>query len=420
MKVHIYGNTLNSAYHLTKILRDKGIDAEMFLDNSSPNASDFPWWDDKSLNESNLPEWLHYYKTFPFFLLPNKITKQMIKDFAKCDIALVSCYGPILAMKAKVPFVFYSLGGDLNMISLKKDFIIALKNSSSISGKIKKIIKIITFSPLQRKAIVQKASRIIVYMGYQYGPFIKSFNLEKKTYKLRYPKDVINYAVKKDDNLYKKYQDYKVVFFMLSRHSWASVWNEYKGNDKFLNAYAKFIHIRKPNVLLISAYKGIDIEKSKAIIEEHKIGNYIEWVENMPKYEMRKYQSLPNVVMVDNFWHNKWHTQFPEDDPLKPKVGFGFGCIESLAAGRPLITAFKDQDFYNDEQPPIFDAFTENEIYNRINEVYDLSLAELENEGKKGYDFVLKWHEQTTEIETHIKILNEVYSEIKNHKSDPQ
>ena len=419
MKVHIYGNTLNSAYHLTKILRDKGIDAEIFLDNTSKFAQDYPWWDESNLSENNLPSWVHYYKTFPFFLVPNKITRQMIKDFSKCDIALVSCYGPILAMKAKVPFVFYSLGSDLNMISLKKDFNIAIRNSSSIGGKIRKIIKILTFSPLQRKAIIKKASRIIVYMGYQYGPFIKSFNLEKKTHKLRYPKDVINYAIPTDNILYQKYADYKVVFFMLSRHSWASEWNEYKGNDKFLKAYAKFIHnSREPNVLLILSYKGIDIEKSKDIIEEQKIGNYVEWVENMPKYKMKKYQSLPNVVMVDNFWHDQWHTQFPEDNPLKPKVGFGFGCIESLAASRPLITAFKDQDFYNDEQPPIFDAFTENEIYSRINEVYDLTLAELENEGKKGYEFVLKWHEQTTEIETHINILHDVYLEVKNKKSD--
>ena len=70
MKVHIYGNTLNSAYHLTKILRDRGIEAEMFLDNTSGLQQDYPWWDDISLNENSLPGWVHYYKTFPFFHLP--------------------------------------------------------------------------------------------------------------------------------------------------------------------------------------------------------------------------------------------------------------------------------------------------------------------------------------------------------------
>ncbi len=413
MKVHIYGNTLNSAYHLTKILRDKGIDAEMFLDNTSAMQQDFPWWDDPTLNENNLPSWVHYYKTFPFFLFPNEETKKMIKDFANCDVALVSCYGPILAMKAKVPFVFYSLGGDLNMISLKKDFKIALNNSSAVKDKIRKIIKIITYSPLQARAIKKYASDIIIYMGFQYKPFISSFNLQHKTHKLCYPKDVINYRVEMDVDLNRQYSKYKVVFFMLSRHSWASVWNEYKGNDKFIRAYARFIkNHNNPNVLLITANKGGDVAKSKEIIATENIGNYVEWMNDMPKYTLKKYQSLPNVVMVDNFWHDRWYIQFPEQKDT-PKVGFGFGCIESLAAKRPLITAFKDQDFYNNEQPPIFDAFTEDEIYERITQAYNLSTNELNAFGQKGYEFALKWHEQTNVIDTHIDILKKVFSEKK-------
>ena len=416
MKVHVYGNTLNSAYHLTKVLRDKGIDAEFFLDNTSGFQQDYPWWDDLAITENNLPSWVHYYKTFPFFLFPDKETKRMIQDFSKCDIALVSCYGPILAMKAKVPFVFYSLGSDLNMIHYKKDFLSALLNSSSIKVKIRKLIKIVTYSPLQSRAIKKYATSIIIYMGYQYKPFIESFNLQHKTHKLCYPKDVINYGVAKDEALHEKYAGYKIVFFMLSRHSWASVWNEYKGNDKFLKAYARFIKDRSPNTLLISSNKGIDIAKSKKIISEQNIENYVEWVDDMPKYQLKKYQSLPNVVMVDNFWHDRWYVQFPEDKAA-PKVGFGFGCIESLAAKRPLITAFKDQDFYNNEQPPILDAFSEEEIYARLNEVYDMTTDQLKMCGEEGYDFAVKWHEQTNTIGTHIKVLKEAYQQIKNKKN---
>jgi glycosyltransferase involved in cell wall biosynthesis len=415
MKVHVYGNTLNSAYHLTKVLRDRGIDAIFFLDNTSGFQQDYPWWDDKTLNENNLPAWVKYYKTFPFFLLPNAETKQMIADFSACDIALVSCYGPILAMKAKVPFVFYSLGSDLNMIHYKKDFLSALLNSATLKVKFRKLVKILTYSPLQARAIKKHANRIIIYMGYQYNPFIKSFQLQHKTHKLCYPKDVINYGVSPDADLQQQYNQYKVVFFMLSRHSWASVWNEYKGNDKFLKAYARFIKQRQPNTLLISSNKGIDIEKSRKIIASEQIEPYVQWVDDMPKYQLKKYQSLDNVVMVDNFWHDRWYVQFPEDK-AQPRVGFGFGCIESLASKRPLITAFKDQDFYNQEQPPIFDAFTEDEILNRLNEVYDMTTAQLQAEGEKGYAFVLKWHEQTNVIDTHIKVLQEAYEDVKQKK----
>lgn len=416
MKVHVYGNTLNSAYHLTKVLRDRGIDAIFFLDNTSGFQQDYPWWDDKTLNENNLPAWVKYYKTFPFFLMPNATTRQMIADFSACDIALVSCYGPILAMKAKVPFVFYSLGSDLNMIHYKKDFLSALLNSAALKVKFRKLVKIFTYSPLQARAIKKHATRIIIYMGYQYNPFIKSFQLEHKTHKLCYPKDVINYGVSPDADLQQQYSQYKVVFFMLSRHSWASVWNEYKGNDKFLNAYARFIKQRQPNTLLISSNKGIDIEKSRKIIASEQIEPYVQWVDDMPKYQLKKYQSLDNVVMVDNFWHDRWYVQFPEDK-AQPRVGFGFGCIESLASKRPLITAFKDQDFYNQEQPPIFDAFTEDEILQRLNEVYDMTTAQLQAQGEKGYAFVLKWHEQTNVIDTHIKVIQEAYEESMQKKS---
>jgi hypothetical protein len=418
MKVHVYGNTLNSAYHLTKILRDKGINAEMFLDNTSPMQQDYPWWDENLISKNNLPSWVHYFETFPFFLFPNKQTKQLIEDFSKCDIALVSCYGPILAMKAKVPFVFYSLGSDLNMISLKKDFKIALFNSSSFKIKIRKLIKIITFSPLQATAVKKYANRIIIYMGYQYNPFIKYYNLQYKTRKLCYPKDVINYKTQPDEVLIRKYEKYRIVFFMLSRHSWASEWSEYKGNDKFLKAFVRFVNDRNPNVLLISANKGIDIKKSKKIIVESKIESYVEWVEDMPKYILKKYQALSNMVMVDNFWHDRWFVQFPEDK-YEPKVGFGFGSIESLAAERPLLTAFKDHEFYNGEQPPIFDAFTEEEIYNKINQIYDMTIDQLNETGKKGYDFALKWHEQTNVIDKHIDILKEVLKETNFSKNPP-
>ena len=122
MKVHVYGNVLNLGFIAVKMLRSKGVDAVLFLDDTSKQKQDYPWWDEPELSENNLPYWIKYYKTFPFFLIPNKETKRMIKDFSNCDVAFVSCYGPILAMKAKVPFVFVSAASDLNMIDIPLDF----------------------------------------------------------------------------------------------------------------------------------------------------------------------------------------------------------------------------------------------------------------------------------------------------------
>lgn len=407
MKVHVYGNTLNSAYHITKELRRQGVNAEMFLDNYSPSAQDYPWWDDKEVSEDNLPTWIHYYRTFPFFLLPNQLTKSMIADFGKCDVALVSCYGPMLAMKANVKFVFYSLGSDLNMISFKEELLSVWYNSYTIKEKVKKLIKVITLVPLQRKAIIKYSSKVIVYMGYQVNAYIKRNNIQHKTVLLTYPKDIVNYGQKSDDELMLKYKKYKYVFFMISRHSWKSIWDDPKGNDKFIRSFAQFVKTNQ-DVLLIMSEKGVNLKHSKELVENLGILKNVEWVKDMPKYKLETYQTLPNMVIVDNFWDDEWYKRYDLDYP-EPRVGFGFGCIESLAAKSLLITAFKDQQFYDNEMPPIFYAFTEVEIQKRLNEIYTMPQELIQEKKKKGHDFVMKWHDQRIILKKHIELLNEVY-----------
>lgn len=415
MKVYVYGNTLNSAFHLTKDLRNQGVEAEMFLDNSSPFEQDYPWWDDEALSPDNLPFWIHYFPIFPNFVLPDKKTKQMIKDFSDCDVALVSCYGPILAMKSKVPFVFYSLGSDLNMIDFKDEFKSLLYNTYPPSLKIKKLIKMMTFGRMQAKAIKKYADRIILYLSYQYRPYIVKHNLQDKTVKLTYPMDLINYGAELDEELFNKYKDYDSVFFMFARHSWKSVWNDIKGNDKFIRAFARFVEEKNPNVILIMSNKGIDTSASKALVKKLGIkSKYIQWVDDMPKYLLKKYQALPNIVMVDNFWHDRWYERYPEDKD-EPKVGFGFGCLESLASKSLLITAFKSHEFYNGEHPPILDAFTEEEIYQRLLELNQMPVEERDRLRQAGYDFVMKWHEQSNVLFKHINVVKEVYKKsVKN------
>ncbi len=408
MKVYLYGNTLNCGYDLTKILRQKGIDAELFLDRSSPLEQDFPWWDDKSLSPDNLPAWVHYYPIFPNFIYPTGQTKQMIEDFSKGDVALVCSYGPIIAMKSKIPFVFYSVGSDLNMIDFKDDFKALLFNTYSLKLKIKKFIKILTFGRMQAKALKSAADRIICYMGYQYRPFIINHGLQDKTVKLTYPKDIVNYTTGVDDELSNQYKQYDFVFFMVARQSWKSVWNDMKGNDKFIRSFARFVKEKSPNVLLLMANKGIDLAASKALVKELDIEAYVEWVDNMPRYQLKKYQAMPNIVMVDSFWHDKWYERYA-GDRNDMRTGFGLGAVESLSSKSLLITSFNDQEFYNGETPPILNAFSEEEIYNCLLQLGKMSSEEINRMKQAGYDFIFKWNEQNHVIETHIAILKEVY-----------
>ncbi len=413
MKIHVYGNTLNSAFHLTKNLRDRGVDAEMFLDNSSPKEQDFPWWDDKSLSANSLPSWLHYYPVFPNFLFPGGKTRQLIRDFSKCDVALVSCYGPMLAMKAKIPFVFHSLGSDLNMIDFKDDLKMLLFNTSTFKAKIGKFFKLMTYGRMQARALKSHANRIIIFMGYQYFPYIINYNLQSKTVKIPYPKDIISYGVAVNEQFYEQYKNYDSVFFMFARHGWRSIWNDTKGNDKFIRSFARFVKEKSPNVVLLMTKKGVDAAASEALVKELGIEKYVRLMDDMPKYKLKEYQAMPNIVMVDNFWHDRLYDRYP-DQKDKVKTGFGFGAMESLASKSLLITAFKDHEFYGGESPPILDAFTEEEIYERLLQLNAMSLEERNQMRQAGYDFALKWHEQTNVIHKYISVLREVYSEVQN------
>lgn len=417
MKVYLYGNILNNSYNLTKFLRAKGVDAEMFLDDASALGQDYPWWEDANLSPDNLPDWIHYYKIKPDFLFPQSGLKKMISDFSKCDIGLVCGWGPIIASRAKIPYFYYSHGSDLNIT----DF------AENITGALRKILLLkkpngfrsfVKFARIQKKAIMN-ADRIGILMGYQVNPYIKKYGLLSKMKKIRLAWDIEKYKVVRNETLTEKYKQYDIVFFMLARHIWKSVWNDFiKGNDKFLRAFARFVKDKKPNVRLVMIEKGEDLEESKKIISSYGIQNYVEWVKEMNKDGIRAYNSLDNVVVVDQFWHDRWFVRYPEDK-AKPRIGFGSAGIEALCAEKPLITVFFDEDFYEGNHPPILSAFTEDEIYSRLVESLEMGSEKRKVLGRKGYEFVKKYHGWENTIDQYISILKEILEEKEKKKISP-
>jgi hypothetical protein len=410
IKVHLYGNTLNNSYNLTVFLRRKGIDAELFLDDSSSLQQDYPWWEDTHLSQNNLPFWIHYYKVKPDFIFPQIELKNLISDFSKCDIALVCGWGPIIAYRAGVPFLFHSYGSDLNITAIFEGVLDALRSLTRF--RVPRGLKsLFLFGPLQRNAI-RKADRLGIYMGYQVNPYVKPLGVLHKMKKLRLAWDIDKYRIQENRELAKKYQSYEVVYFMIARHSWKSIWSDPKGNNKFIKAFAKFVDDFNPNVLLVLIEKGIDVNQSKKLISSLGIEQKVEWLKEMNKDGIRAYNSINNVVAVDQFWHNEWYRRYPSDRS-KPRIGFGSGSIEALSSERPLITTFFDEDFYDGSHPPILSAFTEEEIYKRLIESIKMGAEGRKLLGQKGYEFVKKYHGWENAVELHINCLTEILEERK-------
>ena len=425
MKIHLYGNVLNNGYYLALILRKLGYEAVLFLDFESPFSQDYPWWENSNLNETNLPNWIRLYRFKPNFFILGLNERKLISDFGKADVALVCGYGPIIAAKAKIPFVFYSYGGDLNIADtyrgLKKvvNQLVLLKRPSGI-------LQYPSIGLLQR-FYLRKASFIGIGMGYQHA-YLKALGLTDKFAKIRFSINLDNFQFISDEKLELEYTKYDRVFFMISRHTWANLWGDAtKGNDKFIKSFAKYVSNYSPNVKLILIEKGPDVHLSKSLIRKLNIEKYVVWISEMNKDGIKKYLALKNFIGVDQFSNNSWYRLFPEDlnhEIVKEFIRtgkreliknitneqlslttFGTGSIETMMAKRPLITTFTDFDFYENEPSPHFNAFTEGEIYDVLERIHKMSDIELQSVGQAEYDFIYKFHRYESSAKLFIDLL---------------
>jgi glycosyltransferase involved in cell wall biosynthesis len=407
VKVFTYGNVLNNAYNVTRFLRARGIDAEMFLDDSAPTGQNYPWWEHRDLSPENLPSWIHYHRvTATDILLQREPFKQMARDFSACDIALVCHWGPILAQAAGVPTLFFSYGGDVAVAHTSRELREAARRVAHLN---KPGIRDIMMGLRQRRALKEHVSRVGILMGYQIDNYVRPMGLVPKMVKLRLAWDIEAYEPNPQQALVDKYAEFDVVYFMLTRHSWTSVWNDIKGNDKFIRAFARLVREKRANVRLVCIEKGPDVAASKQLIRSLGIESAVEWVGEMTKDSMRAYYSLPNVVVADQFWHDDWQKRFPADTPV-PRIGFGSGSIEALSAKRPLITVFFEHEFYEGAEPPILRAFREDEIFERLIESIEMGPDGRRELGERGHAFVMKYHDWRVTIDMYIRQLEEIHA----------
>jgi hypothetical protein len=429
MKVHLYGNILNNGYNLTRFLRESGYDATLFLDESSPNAQDYPWWEDAHLGADSLPNWVRYYRFSPNWYLPGQREKGLIADFGNADVALVCGWGPILAGKAGLPFVFYSYGEDLNIADSR--FGIAKVCRMMVRGQSPRgLRKMLSIGLLQRKYL-RRAEFIAIAMTYQKN-HLRALGLTEKMVRLRLAWDIARYGVGSPDTLQDRYAGYDTVFFMIARHSWHSLARDLKGNDKFIRAFARFVAEKHPNAKLVLINKGQDVGRSRQLIHELGIESYVEWVPEMNKDGIRAFLSLRNAVVVDQFWHDEWHKVYRadrknpavrayiDDRPSRPSsllrnrdlalIGLGSGSIEAMAAGRLLITSFFEHDFYDGEEPPIFNAFSEEEILDALLRLNAMPSEERKEMSRRAQAFVDKFHSWKNVLPLYTVLIDRTYA----------
>jgi glycosyltransferase involved in cell wall biosynthesis len=101
---------------------------------------------------------------------------------------------------------------------------------------------------------------------------------------------------------------------------------EYKGAERFLDAFEMLVRSGVGKVKAIVGAHGYDVETFKDRAAEKGLGDHIDYVQHMPFHQMMAYLSLPNGVVVDVLDAERGHI-------------FGGVVREAMSLGSPVIAA---------------------------------------------------------------------------------
>ncbi|WP_010304057.1 glycosyltransferase [Candidatus Odyssella thessalonicensis] len=154
--------------------------------------------------------------------------------------------------------------------------------------------------------------------------------------------------------------------------------NSTKGNNKFINAFAKAVS-QGMNIRCRILDRGPDRHIAKKLIHSLGVDEYFEFLPQLTQGEL-KYLIETSDIIVDQF-----------------DVGFAGGITyEAMAQAKPVML-YIDKDCWPlvyDEAPPIINCQTENEIYQAILEWTDRE--KLQNLGNRAERWVRRYHDVHT------------------------
>lgn len=408
MKIGLFGNSVNVFYMIGKMLRKIHLDTQLVLDTLQTDPMHNPvWYDldfelpydmlnsrpsyekflDKQRQQAGweMPDWVIGYEKAKlstsiitalnhfemmkhamgsFFKCKNKgailVLKEAIKNSTRLvgyDCVLATAMGPFNAYLANVPCIMWVTGGDVYELPFRTNDADSLFRARA---------------KFQRTGLLH--SKFILSYFYILE-FLKRLNISDKYRFWCFPIDAetfkpLNVEADQllDSKLIEKIRG-RLLFYSPSRFQYG-----YKGNQKILHAFARFC--RKYNAFLITHAWGEDWEKAKLLANQLGIEDSVYFhLAVLSKQRLAKFYNLADVI-VDHF-------NIP---------AFGGVSTEAMSCGRPLLT-YMDMKRLSDfipEEPPIFAAHTEEEIYNKMVEATDTGRRE--ELGKQARKWVTRYH----------------------------
>jgi glycosyltransferase involved in cell wall biosynthesis len=352
MRVHLFGGVLAYDYLLAGWLRQAGVDAHYFF-NIKRAEQDYPWWEDHDFDRNNMPAWCRY---FPF-RLPYRyagrldpVGQDFIREFNQdADVLLVVGQGLYLAHHYTRPYALWSCGSDIES---------AVPAPVSLRGAINKLRGKPGSVRLQRalnrrhvRQCLQDAALIMTVMDFQIPTYLAWTGITTPAYSLPMPLDCSRYEPMPDPELCARYAEQDCVFFLPTRHSYGSYSTNDKGADKVIRAYATEVRTMPQRSRLILVEKGERVEESRRLVESLGLGPWVDWVDELRKVDIKRWYSLPNAVVLD---------QFPNESSIAPELhrhlrsrGMrGSIFAEAMCMGRPVISTV-GSEWVQEHQPPM-------------------------------------------------------------------
>lgn len=391
MKVALIDNMNNMLFTITRYLRDRGIDAELLTFDMPGNNHFVPENDTFTNDHKSFVKEISWGGQVRNFYQTKKST--IAQDLEAYDFligaGLIPAYLNKLGTRSLDLMIPY--GGDLydlpfpNKINSWKDI---LKNIFYFPYRKHqkqgiKNSKIISFDP-HSELFLEWLTKLEVLQQNVYIPPPMVYDGE---YALQH---ITNHYAK--SKLYKRFKEIRdnndLVVFHHLRHRICDDPLEYKGNDKLIKAFARFVKAN-PNTkaALVTFEYGQELENSKALVKELGINQYVHWFPASPRKEIMVGLSMADIT-TGEFNH-----------------GFNiYGVVwESLIAGVPIML-YRDEQQINDKKMlyPCLNAKGENDIYEHLVTINkDKSI--LKKIGQEGYTWVKQQYDDS--IDTIIELI---------------